>query len=432
MTLKNSFCASPWFHMRINNSGAYEPCRWMTLADSTRVNQDANIRNMTPVTYFQDHMAGLRTQLLQGETPAICGDCAKMEQHGKVSGRQRQLLKVGVRPEYFEKSLASSPYRPDFDYSNEHQGLTERQVRDWQIDLGNYCNGACVYCHPESSSTLAQEFKTLGIIDEMPARAWSDDPALVEQFVADLAATPDLAYLHFIGGETVITPGFRRILQALVDAGLAGRVSIGFTTNLTVWAEPVVDLLRQFQMVNLGMSIESLGSINDYVRYPSQIDHVQAIMARWTTLGQQQGWLQQLRITPTCLTVHDLSGVYEHAWHNNLAVESCNFLDRPEFLRISVLPDVYREQARDSLAKWLADHPAPEVAQVINTRDPNQVRAQIRQDAESYLDYLDHAADETHRLPDLVTYLKRLESHRGNSVLDYLPQYEDLFRSAGY
>lgn len=432
MTLKNSFCASPWFHMRINNSGAYEPCRWMTLHGPSRANTEHNIRTMTPVTYFQDHMAGLRTQLLQGETPAICGDCVKMEQHGKVSGRQRQLLKVGVRPEYFEKSLASSPYRPDFDYSNEHQGHTQRQVRDWQIDLGNYCNGACVYCHPESSSTLAQEFKTLGIIDEMPARAWSDDPALVEQFVADLAATPDLAYLHFIGGETVITPGFRRILQALVDAGLAGRVSIGFTTNLTVWAEPVVDLLRQFQTVNLGMSIESLGSINDYVRYPSQIDRVKEIMSRWTTLGREQGWLQQLRITPTCLTVHDLSGVYEHAWQAGLAVESCNFLDRPEFLRISVLPDVYREQARDNLAQWLADHPAPEVPQVINTRDPNQVRAQIRQDAESYLDYLDHAPDETDRLPDLIVYLKRLESHRGNSVLDYIPQYEDLFRSAGY
>lgn len=418
--------------MRINGSGAYEPCRWMTLHGPSRSNPEHNIRKMSPVTYFQEHMSGLRSELLAGGRPSICGDCELMEQHGKVSGRQRQLLKVGVRDEYFEKSLAGSPFRPAFDYSDAHHGHTEGRVRDWQIDLGNYCNGACVYCHPESSSTLATEFKALGFIDEMPDRAWSDDPALVERFVDDLAATPDLAYLHFIGGETVITPGFRRILQALVDAGLAQRVSIGFTTNLTVWAEPVVDLLCQFQMVNLGMSIESLGSINDYVRYPSQIDHVKEIMDRWTELGRQQGWLMQLRITPTCLTVHDLVTVYEHAWQAGLAVESCNFLDRPEFLRISVLPDVFREQARDNLAAWLADHPAPEVAQVINTRDPNQVRAQIRQDAESYLDYLDHAPDETDRLPDLVAYLKRLESHRGNSVVDYVPQYENLFRSAGY
>ena len=432
MTFKHSFCSSPWFHMRINGSGAYEPCRWMTLHGPTRANPEHNIRKMSPVTYFQEHMSGLRSELLAGKRPSICGDCERMEQHGKVSGRQRQLLKVGVRAEYFEKSLVSSPFRPAFDYSNEHQGHTDRRVRDWQIDLGNYCNGACVYCHPESSSTLAQEFKQLGLINEMPARAWSDDPALVERFVDDLAATPDLAYLHFIGGETVITPGFCRILQALVDAGLAQRVSIGFTTNLTVWAEPVVDLLRQFQTVNLGMSIESLGAINDYVRYPSRIEQVRKTLNRWTELGRELGWLMQLRITPTCLTVHDLATVYEHAWREGLAVESCNFLDRPEFLRISVLPDVFREQARDTLAEWLAGHLVDTDQQIINTRDPNQARAQVVQDATSYLDYLDHAPDETHRLSDLISYLKRLEGHRGNSVLDYVPQYEELFRSAGY
>jgi len=35
-------------------------------------------------------------------------------------------------------------------------------------------------------------------------------------------------------------------------------------------------------------------------------------------------------------------------------------------------------------------------------------------------------------LPDLVDFVKRLETSRGNSILDYLPEYEELFRSAGY
>ena len=54
------------------------------------------------------------------------------------------------------------------------------------------------------------------------------------------------------------------------------------------------------------------------------------------------------------------------------------------------------------------------------------------QDARSYLNYLESAEDESSRLPDLVVYLKRLEASRGNSILTYLPQYEDIFRSAGY
>jgi sulfatase maturation enzyme AslB (radical SAM superfamily) len=377
-------------------------------------------------------MSEFRTDLLQGNAPEICNDCHVMEQHGKPSGRQRQLLKSGVQEQYFEKSLAGSPLRSAFDYSNNNQGSTTGTVVDWQIDLGNYCNGACVFCGPESSSTLATEFKRIGLIDQTPPPSWCDDPVLLNQFIMDLTSSSDLQYLHFLGGETVITPGFKKILSALVDAGLSKKITIGFTTNLTVWSDSVVELLTQFQQVHLGMSVETLTPVNDYVRYPSRQSQTQELLDRWTALGHKQGWLIQLRITPTCLTVHELSTVYDYAWQHNIAVESCNFLDNPKFFRISVLPQKQREQACENLRAWLHTHPVEAHDQIINTRDPNIARQQIVQDAGSYLNYLESAADESSRLPDLVAYLKRLETSRGNSILTYLPQYEDLFRSAGY
>ena len=418
--------------MRITNSGTYEPCRWQSKDGGSRVNFDRSIHSVPPLTYFQRHMSELRTALLSGQVPAICSDCHGMEQHGKPSGRQRQLLKVGVQDEYFEKSLAGSPLRSAFEYSHDNQGATARTVTDWQIDLGNYCNGACVFCGPESSSTLATEFLQLGLIEQTPPPSWCDDPDLLDQFVMDLTSSPDLQYLHFLGGETVITPGFKKILSALVDADLAKKITIGFTTNLTVWSDAVVELLTQFQQVNLGMSIETLTAVNDYVRYPSKQARTRQLLDQWVALGKQHGWLIQLRITPTCLTVHELSTVYDYAWQHNIAVESCNFLDKPEFFRISVLPQMQREQACQNLRQWLHEHPVEHDSQIINTRDPNLARQQITQDAASYLHYLESAADESHRLPDLVAFIKPLESHRGNSILNYLPQYEDLFRSAGY
>lgn len=418
--------------MRITNSGTYEPCRWMTKEGGTRVDLTRNIKTMSPQTYFQNYMSAVRTELLQGKTPTICNDCHGMEQHGKPSGRQRQLLKVGVQDEYFEKSLAGSPLRSAFNYSNNNQGNTTRTVTDWQIDLGNYCNGACVFCSPESSSSLATEFKRIGLIDRMPPPSWCDDPELLGQFINDLTSSPNLQYLHFLGGETVITPGFKKILSALVDGGMAKHITIGFTTNLTVWSDSVVELLTQFQQVHLGMSIETLTSVNDYVRYPSQQTHTQELLDRWVALGQQQGWLIQLRITPTCLTVHELATVYDFAWQHGTAVESCNFIDRPEFFRISVLPKLQREIAIQNLKFWIDKHPVATHRQIINTRDPNLAQQQIIQDACSYLNYLKSAPDESYRLPDLARYLKRLENSRGNSILTYLPQYEDLFRSAGY
>ena len=432
MSFEKTFCSSPWLHMRITNSGTYEPCRWMTHDGNTRVDLTRNIKTVSPLTYFQQHMSGLRTELLQGKAPAICNDCHVMEQHSKPSGRQRQLLKVGVQDKYFEKNLAGSPLRTAFDHSNLNQGNTTRTVTDWQIDLGNYCNGACVFCNPESSSSLATEFKRIGLIKQVPPPAWCDDPELLSQFVTDLTSSPNLQYLHFLGGETVITPGFKKILSALVDAKLAKNITIGFTTNLTVWSDSVVELLTQFQQVNLGMSVETLTPINDYVRYPSQQSQTQELLDRWTALGKKQGWLIQLRITPTCLTVHELTTVYDYAWQHGTSVESCNFIDNPEFFRISVLPQHQRGLAVKTLRSWIDAHPVADSSQIVNTRNPNVAQQQIVQDARSYLDYLESAVDESHRLPDLVTYLKRLEANRGNSILTYLPQYEDVFRSAGY
>jgi len=432
MSLEKTFCSSTLIHAKINNAGIFEYCRWKTKNKGDIADQKDSIQNISPLEYFQNSMSDLRDTFLQGSFPTNCSDCATMEQYGKVSGRQRQLLKVGFQTEYFEKSLASSTLRSAFDYSMENKGHTTRMVSDWQIDLGNYCNSACVFCVPESSSRLAQEFYKLKMIDQVPAASWCDNPELLDKFITDLVQTSNLQYLHFIGGETLITPGFVKILQAVVDAGLHTTTTIGFTTNLTVWSESTVELLTKFQQVNLGMSIESLTSVNDYVRWPSNIESVKTVLNRWVELGKKQNWLMQLRVTPSCLSVHEISTVYDYAWHNQLSVESCNFFDEPKFLRIGVFPIEYRKFAIDQLSKWIADHNIQSQAQIINTRDPNVSQQQICQDAVSYLNYLKSAPDESDKLPNLVVYLKQLESNRGNSILTYLPQYEDLFRSAGY
>jgi hypothetical protein len=418
--------------MRINNSGTYEACRWQNKNVATRIDLEHNVRNQTPLTYFQTTMSGLRQQLLDGHALDMCCDCYAMEQHNKVSGRLRQLLKVGVQQSMFEKTLAGSPLRTDLDYSDQNQGHTTRTVADWQIDLGNHCNSACVFCSPESSSRLAAEFVKLGMINQVPRASWCEDPELLEKFVKDLQACDHVHYLHFIGGETLITPGFKKILTALIDCGLANQITIGFTTNLTVWQDDIVDLLIQFKNVNLGMSVETMTALNNYVRWPSRIDKVTGLLDRWIRIGNKHNWIIQLRITPTCLTLHELHIVYDYAWQQNISVESCNFIDSPEFMRISVLPKEQRALARQNLSNWIDQHQTANTDIIVNTRDPNRAHDQILQDAQSYLNYLDQASDESNRLPDLVGYLKRLEHNRDNSILTYLPKYETLFRSAGY
>lgn len=429
MSLKDSFCPSPWFHTRINNSGNYEYCRWAVKHDRQSL---PSIRSHSPVYWFQYGMSEIRQQMLNGEKPAGCSECYQVEQHGKVSGRQRQLLKIGVTQQDFDKTMLSSPWLQEFKNSRDRDGATDQLPQDWQIDLGNFCNSACLFCEPHSSSRLASEFKRIGFIKQLPPEAWVDDPASVDMFIATLERTPRLAYIHFIGGETLITPAFRKILQALVDNNLCQQVSIGFTTNLTTWDSDIVKLLSEFKEVNLGMSVECLHPVNDYARYGSNLATVERMMKRWIDVARQQGWLMQIRITPTILTVLHLDTIYEFAMQQGIAVESCNFLNDPAFMRPTVLPREHRRTVIDRLQTWIKKQNTVSMTPVINTRDPNQAAVQALQDAVSYVKYLETEPDESHRLPDLISYLKTMELSRRNCVLDYLPEYEELFRSAGY
>ena len=371
-------------------------------------------------------MTPIRQQMLAGEQPAGCGECAVMEQNLKVSGRQKQLLKVGVRLEQFEKTLVSSPWRDTFASDNFSQ-----LPQDWQIDLGNYCNSACVFCSPHSSSRIAQEYQRLGFIQDIPPANWTDDTDLVAKFINTLTQSSHIQYLHFIGGETVITPAFKTILQALIQAGLNRTATIGFTTNLTVWDSKVIDLLTQFHSVNLGMSVEAFEIVNDYVRWPSKLPVVLENLDRWQAIAQEQGWLLQLRTTPTLFTVGSLLSIYDYAWHKQICVESCNFLTEPAFMRPSVLPVHYRQPIIDRMQSWLDAHSVSGDT-VLNIRDPNVAQLQNHQDLQSYVNYLQDMPDESNRLLDLINFIKHLEASRGNRILDYLPEYEELFRSAGY
>jgi hypothetical protein len=412
--------------MEIRNSGDFGFCRWSDTVTNT------NIRSETPLHFFQNNMSSVRNDMLHGLANPDCEQCYNMEQHHKVSGRQRQLLKTGITVDNFEKSMRSSTYWPAFAESNAASGKTGLAPVDWQINLGNYCNSGCVFCSPDYSSRLAQEFKKIKITQTEPAPNWTADPGLIDQFVSSLANIDQLAYLHFLGGETLITPAFKIILEKIIAAKMNHKVSIGFTTNLTVWDRDIIELLTQFDQVHVGMSVECFHTVNDYVRWPSDIKGVEDTAIHWITVGQQHNWYMSLRTTPTVLTISHLTTVYDFARRHGIGIESCNFLHNPKFLRMNVLPMQYRREIADQIQTWVNQQNIDTNTQLINIRHPDQLHLQITQDAMSYVDYLLTAPDETDRLPELVQYLKLLESSRANSILDYVPEYEQLFRSAGY
>jgi hypothetical protein len=337
---EHTFCSSPWIHMRIRSNGNFEFCRWA----KNEIGEIRNIKDTSIKEYFQKHISHIRKNLLNGNSLKECDACYLMEKHKKISGRQKQLLKVGIIEDKFKKTFNSNTFLDNFKYSNDHHGDTDCLPVDWQIDLGNYCNSACVMCSPNSSSKLANEWFKLGFIDQPHNNfSWAQDSHLLEKFVKELVEIKNLQYLHFLGGETLITPGFSKILEELIKHKINKNVIIGLTTNLTVWPEKTIELLKSFNYVHLGMSIESLDSINEYVRWPSKINDVRKKLDQFVALGNKHNWDMSIRVTPNLLTITRLKELYQYAYDNFIGIESCNFLYKPEFLRMDLLPNELKQ-----------------------------------------------------------------------------------------
>lgn len=421
------FCSSPWLHMRIRPDGAFGFCRW-----GSQWREDYNIRTHSVEEYFQTHLAPIRHSLLEGTKISNCDKCYVMEEHGKISGRQRQLLKTGIMTNHFIPSLNSSPFLPAFQYSEKHQGCTNLLPVDWQIDLGNHCNTACVMCTPRYSSRLSTEFQKIGLIsdEKLWNSAWTNDDKLLEKFCDGLVKGPAPVYLHFLGGETLIIPAFKKILERLIDVGMTSP-TIGFTTNLTVWPTEVIEQLLKFKTLNVGLSIESLHEVNHYIRWPSNQKTVLENLKKWIEISKKYNHPVQLRLTPSALSIIHVADLYQFAWDQGVGIETCNFITEPKCLSLKVLPPDIRNLAIQRLEKFLEGKSAIN-QQVVNTRNPHTIDQQVLQDAQSYINFLRDTEEDQFGAQQLVEYLKKLEQSRKNKILDYLPEYENFLRSHGY
>lgn len=434
--LKKTFCSSPWFHTRLTYDGSFEKCRWAKNPESTE-----NISNVSLLEYYNsDEMKQFRLQFLNGEKPRECETCYYQEQFGKLSGRQKQLLKSAINVDDFAHSFKSSPHYRDFELSNTHNGSSLRDPTDLQVDLGNLCNSACIMCEPRASSRLTQDYNKLSqhsslFLKPEKYTAWVDDPVAMKSFLTSLKLIGDVKYLHLLGGETLYNQAFYKICNELIENGNSGGIIVGTTTNGTIYNTELQNLIPQFKEFHLGISIESVTPLNDYIRYPSDINKILENIDHFVKLREQYpGLYLTLRITPNLFTIYEIDQLFEYMIENKITAESCNILFKPECLRMELMPEDIRQETIAKIEAVIAKY-SLERHKVSNIRNPHLISQVTADTVYEYLDFLKNYKvpsnrDELHK--QLVEFLKSFESIRNNSILDYAPRYKDFLRHIGY
>jgi len=167
-----------------------------------------------------------------------CNYCYKIEESGTTSER-------------FTDSLYTLVYQRDW--------IDNTDVKSLKLRLDNMCNLSCQMCNP-GQSTLYDKLTNskvgyLGLNEQN----WKN--TLQDLKTADI--------LSLLGGETFLSPRVETILNA--EHNLK---QVQFQTNCTVYKKSILESLNKIPSVDFGLSIDGVGVVNEYTRWPSKWDKI--------------------------------------------------------------------------------------------------------------------------------------------------------------
>ena len=301
-----------------------------------------------------DPFADIKEQQLNQQWPDACWRCKSEEDHGGTSERVKGFLS------YIENRLRNFV---------EKQTVTEFELR---VKFSNFCNLACRSCAETESSTWARITNTP--VSEQYEVDISSSLAhweLITKTIQEKLPEVEHFYVHFMGGESLVQPGMKKLLNWMIDQGIASRVHLRLTTALTV--QPGSDLMNkmsQFRNVDINLSIDSTGTNYQYVRWPVKFEKIEnnlaTLMSHQITSSIVAG---KKTYTPrwSCLItpVFSLNNImyldqfmdYWCAWfdqqHYSFPINPINLIERTSHLDIEALPRQYRAQIIEYLQTCL-------------------------------------------------------------------------------
>lgn len=330
MNLPNKqFCVLPWISLEASPIGTVRPC---CLAEDEIVDSNSVKFNLRSANFASiqnsEYMYRLRQAFLAGHRPATCKKCWAEEDAGRTSKRQHTLNRL--------KHI-------DMGSTWTHDA---KPLMFLDLKLGNICNLKCRICGSWSSSQSAtEELKFVSNKKDsyhyqmLEAGSWPRENTNFWNQI-DLCLD-EIKYIEFTGGEPFLIKEHFRMLEGIVQRGIAGQVEIHYNTNGTQFPKYAEDIWRHFKTVEIAFSIDDIGPRFEYQRTNAVWNEVCANMDRFRDLKEIYSNIQlQICCTVNVFNVYYLDQVANWIANNR---ESFNFvywnmLHEIEYFSISRLP----------------------------------------------------------------------------------------------
>lgn len=280
-----------------------------------------------------DFIENVKTSMASGELPESCWRCNLEESNQAQSERVKLMLNYSV------------------DELEQFRQIDKTDEFQIGMRFSNLCNLACRSCNSNDSNLWAK-------LMNFPVGPGADsDISLNESYWNEMTNMIRVKHkenqrfiVHPIGGETMVQPGFLKLIDWLIDENLASTIGLRITTNFTInLTENLVEKLSQFWRVEFLASIDSIGDNYHYVRWPARFDKIENNLKTVALLIAQNPKKFVFQVTPVFSLNNIFYAVDYLDWWENWADQTqtelslnCIHLYQPEHLMIENLPSQYR------------------------------------------------------------------------------------------
>jgi organic radical activating enzyme len=312
-------CAYPWNAAAVRPDGLVLPCCVYNDQQSLNV---SNSNVSTPDLRNTADWQLLRNQFMSDNHPRGCESCFKNEDQGITSLREYGFKKFPV------------PINPQVD-----------RLTMLEVAFSNLCNLACVHCSGYFSTRWQSE-------DIKQGR--SDRRGLIN-IVENSLDHWDLShvqYLKIIGGEPMMEQD--RFINLLDRIDLPN-CKIQICTNGTQKIRPeLIDRLRRANAVLIAVSMDGIGNINDWCRWPSKWTDQESHINEYDDLFKNnENVYLHFHHCISVFNVFDLPETIDYVlttWPDWKI--QWDWVDTPSWQNVSVLPQIAKNKVEQQLSKY--------------------------------------------------------------------------------
>ena len=298
--MSKTYCPLPWIGVSTRSTGDLRVCcqsdSSISRGSITKDNgENFNIAKDGLETFRNSKvLKEVRRTILANESPKMCSRCVKEESNGYESNRIH-MLENWNKEFSLDDAIAKT---------NEDGSIDEATVPIKYADLrfGNLCNLKCRMCGPTDSSAWYDDYvnlfnnsyftdhsgNQLKIVTNLNEKAkletdiynWHEQEIFWKNLEKHI---PDLKHIFIIGGEPLLIDNHYSFLEKCISLGYANQIYIEIMSNITNVPKKAWELWEHFKLIQIAPSIDGVGELNDYIRYPSKWKQIESNLSKLVT-----------------------------------------------------------------------------------------------------------------------------------------------------